>query len=130
MANQQNLKQLSPSEAREQGRKGGKASAESRRRKKSLKEAALAILEVVRNNPDTGEQENGFEAVAAALVLKASAGDISAINSLRDLIGEKPTDKVQLDGNIEVIFDIPRPKKVRTKKDGNKIANQDSVHAQ
>lgn len=130
MANQQNLKHLSPNEAREQGRKGGKASVESRRRKKSLKEAALAILEAVRDNHDTGENENGFEAVAAALYLKAVAGDVSAINSLRDLIGEKPTDKVQLDGNIEVIFDIPRPKNVRTKKDGNKIANQDSVHAQ
>lgn len=36
MANDENLKRLSPSEAREFGRKGGKASGESRRRKADL----------------------------------------------------------------------------------------------
>lgn len=111
MANEKNLKRLSPSEARENGKKGGIASGKERLRKKSLKEAALAALMALKTNPETGIVENGFEAVAAALILKALNGDVSAINSLRDLIGEKPTDKVQMDGEIEVIFNIPRPSK-------------------
>ena len=43
MANEGNLKTLSPSEARKQGSKGGKASGEARRRKKALKEIAEAF---------------------------------------------------------------------------------------
>ena len=47
MPNEQNLipmEQRSPEEAREMGRKGGRASGESRRRKKSLREAAELYL--------------------------------------------------------------------------------------
>ena len=83
-------------EAKQRGRNGGIASGKSRQRKKSLKEAAIAMLEAVRKNPETGINENGYEAVAAALYLRASMGDVQAINSLRDLIGEKPTDKVEV----------------------------------
>jgi hypothetical protein len=38
MANNEILRKLSPSEAREQGRKGGQASVKARRKKKQLKE--------------------------------------------------------------------------------------------
>ena len=117
MAGEKNLKPVrSKEEARERGSKGGKKSGESRARKKSLKEAALAMLEAVKKNPETGKEQNGFEAIAAALYLKAASGDVSAINSLRDLVGEKPTDKVQVDSTFEVFFNIPRPTKTKGKK--------------
>jgi hypothetical protein len=45
MANEQNLRILSQKEAREQGRKGGKASVVARRQKKTLKEMFQAIGE-------------------------------------------------------------------------------------
>lgn len=103
------IKYLNPpkttEEARERGRKGGLASVEAKRRRKSMKEAAIAMMEQVMKNPETGIEENGYEAVVAALVLKAISGDVAAINSLRDLIGEKPTDKTQLDATIEVVMD-------------------------
>ena len=105
MANSANLKRSSPTEARINGRKGGMASVKARQRKKSLKEAVLAVLEAVRENPETGTEENGFEAVAASLYLKAVGGDVSAINSLRDLIGEKPKDKAEVDATVKVIMD-------------------------
>lgn len=111
-------------EAKQRGRNGGIASGKSRQRKKSLKEAAIAMLEAVRKNPETGIEENGYEAVAAALCLRASMGDVTAINSLRDLIGEKPTDRVEMDSHIEVVFNIPRPGKTRKKR------NEDSSPVQ
>lgn len=44
MANDENLKRLSPSEAREFGRKGGKASGESRRRKADFRKTLNMLL--------------------------------------------------------------------------------------
>ena len=49
MANEQNLKTLSPKEARKQGAKGGKASGAARRRKKNLQEIAKAVAELPLN---------------------------------------------------------------------------------
>lgn len=47
MANNENLKRLSPSEAREFGSKGGKASAESRRRKADFRNERLEWIPVL-----------------------------------------------------------------------------------
>ena len=44
MANEQNLRTLSPKEAREQGRKGGKASAAKRAERKTFREGLLLLL--------------------------------------------------------------------------------------
>jgi len=95
MANEKNLKPpRSTEEARERGKKGGIASGEARREKKSLKNAVLAILE--------GKAEGnltGYE-VAATQLFKAlydSDKVTSAFNSMRDLIGEKPKDEVEIE---------------------------------
>jgi general stress protein YciG len=45
MANKQNLKPLSTEKAREIGAKGGKASAEARRKKRDLRNAIEILLE-------------------------------------------------------------------------------------
>ena len=50
VANEKNLKKLSPKEAREYGAKGGKASVESRRRRKSLRESMNTLLEMPISN--------------------------------------------------------------------------------
>ena len=44
MANNENLIRLSPSEARENGRKGGKASGEARRRKAAMRDTMNRLL--------------------------------------------------------------------------------------
>lgn len=46
MANEQNLKPLSPSKAREIGRKGGKKSGASRRKKKYIKEILEQLMQM------------------------------------------------------------------------------------
>ncbi len=79
-------------EAREKGRKGGKASGETRRRKKALREHLEALLHAGRDNGLTTA-----EAVTLALVDKALAGDVRAFEVIRDTIGENPKQVVQAD---------------------------------
>ena len=87
MANEQNLKPVSSKkEARERGRKGGLASVESRRKRKTLKEELLLML-------SEGETQ---QSVTIALIEKAMSGDTKAFEVIRDTIGEKPIDKVMI----------------------------------
>ena len=87
MANEQNLKPVSSKkEARERGRKGGLASVESRRKRKTLKEELLLML-------SEGETQ---QSVTLALIEKAMSGDTKAFEIIRDTIGEKPIDKVMI----------------------------------
>ena len=86
MANEQNLKPVSSKkEARERGRKGGLASVEARRKRKSLKEEILLML----------EDEELQQSVAIALIKQAQNGNVKAFGMLRDTIGEAPVEKVQ-----------------------------------
>ena len=92
--NNENLKAPTTEEARERGKKGGLASGKVRAEKKRLKEAVERVLSASYKNED-GENLSGYELTAIALFDKARNGDVSAFNSIRDLIGEKPTDKVE-----------------------------------
>jgi hypothetical protein len=95
MSNEQNLKPLSTEKAREIGAKGGKASAESRRKKRDLKLAIQALLEADIKDKKTGETMSGAEALAVAQFRKAMKGDTKAFEVLRDTSGQKPIEKVE-----------------------------------
>ena len=85
MAGKENLRPVSSKEeARERGRKGGLASGEARRKRKTLKEELLLML-------SEGETQ---QSVTLALIEKAMSGDTKAFEVIRDTIGEKPVDKV------------------------------------
>lgn len=85
MAGKDNLRPVSSTEeARERGRKGGLASGEARRKRKTLKEELLLML-------SEGETQ---QSVTLALIEKAMSGDTKAFEVIRDTIGEKPVDKV------------------------------------
>ena len=98
MANEQNLKPVSSKkEARERGRKGGLASVEARRKRKTLKEELLLML-------SEGETQ---QSVTLALIEKAMSGDTKAFEVIRDTIGEKPIDKVMIaDVDPSVIAEV------------------------
>lgn len=86
--NEQNLvsfRDRTASEQREIAQKGGKASGEARRRRKSLKESLELML----------ENEETQDSVAAALIDRARRGDVRAFEVIRDTIGEKPVEKVE-----------------------------------
>ena len=87
MAGKENLRPVSSKdEARERGRKGGLASGEARRKRKTLKEELLLML-------SEGETQ---QSVTLALIEKAMSGDTKAFEIIRDTIGEKPVDKVMI----------------------------------
>lgn len=89
-----NLKRCSGQEARELGSKGGKARAENIRRRKSLKEELLALLEIEQQNGKT-IQENWVTALAKNLL----KGDVKTSIFVRDTIGEKPKELLELESN-------------------------------
>lgn len=87
MANNENLKPIrTESEAREKGKNGGKKSGEKRRERKALKDELLMLL----SQGDIGER------LSLALINKALTGDVRAYETIRDTIGEKPTDKQEI----------------------------------
>ena len=95
MANEQNLVSLADrttKEKREIGIKGGKASGESRRRRKTLKEELLLLLE----QGDT--QKN----MTLSVLAKALDGDLKAYEIIRDTIGEKPKEQVEQKQDISI----------------------------
>ena len=93
MNGQENLiptSERSKDEVREIGRKGGIASGEARRRRKTLKEELIALLEVNDNN----------NKISLAVLQKALNGDIQAFTTIRDTIGEKPKDEIDLSNRV------------------------------
>lgn len=86
MANSENLKTQSSSEARKNGKKGGIASGRKRRERKALKEELLLLL----------SQGNTQQKISLGLLNKAIQGDVKAFEVIRDTIGEKPTDKQEI----------------------------------
>ena len=100
MDGKENLRPVSSKdEARERGRKGGLASGEARRKRKTLKEELLLML-------SEGETQ---QSVTLALIEKAMSGDTKAFEVIRDTIGEKPVDKVMIaDVEPSVIEEVER----------------------
>lgn len=77
-------------EASERGKIGGQKSGEARRQKKALRERLAALLETKHGDMDMAD------ALALALIEKGLAGDVRAFEVIRDTIGEKPTDKMEV----------------------------------
>lgn len=99
MANEENLNPIrSEKEARELGRKGGIASGEARRAKKSMKEMLDYLLEKEIENQKTGEMVTCREAMLSAMVKKAIGGDVKACQFVRDTSGEAPVTKAEVSG--------------------------------
>ena len=100
-----NLRTASPSEARENGRKGGIASGESRRRKKGMKETFEALFAVQTSERfKTAFKKQGIEipenltneqALAISMMAKAIAGDARMASLIFDVTGEKTGDKLR-----------------------------------
>lgn len=74
---------------------GGKASGESRRKRKTLKEELLLML----------EDEEVQKSVTIALINQAKKGNVKAFGMLRDTIGEAPVEKVQ---STQTIVDMSK----------------------
>lgn len=119
MANEKNLvpftSEQSHEEAVKNGRKGGIASGEARRKKKMLRECIEYLLE--REDPltldDDGKPMSGAEKLAYSLFTKAlvetdTSKAAKAFEVLRDTAGQKPVDKVQMENKVDVAASADR----------------------
>ena len=112
MANSKNLKPPSTREARERGRKGGKASAAAKARKRTFREVFEAVLEMDIDRTISGQSDKiadkfggkitVHEAIAMAIASKAIDGNLDAAEMIRDTIGEKPADSINLNNNMSL----------------------------
>lgn len=78
---------LTPEQRRENARKAGLASAEAKKKRKTLREELLALLET----------EQYQERISLSLIKQAVDGNTKAFEVIRDTVGEKPSDKVEME---------------------------------
>ena len=96
----------------EWGRKGGKAKKEATRKRKEMRETLDVLLKMPmkKGKVYTAEEIKSFadlkgknitidQAMMICLVQKALKGDLSAIAMVRDTVGEKPAEKVEVTKN-------------------------------
>ena len=110
VANEQNLVPFTSEQNREEaaknGRKGGIASGEARRQRKTFKEVFNILLAgelspelagaLNEKSSALGIDTSNFtveDYIGLAQVVKAVSGDTTAFTTIRDTIGEKPADK-------------------------------------
>ena len=103
MANPENLKgheftsDQSREEAARNGRKGGKASGEARRRRKELRELVNIAFERVVSHDKDGRPITADEAMVLKQLQNALDGDTKAFVVLRDTAGQQPVQRVEVD---------------------------------
>ena len=103
-------------EAVKNGRKGGIASGESKRKQKTMKEMLDYLLEKEVVNKSTGEKVSTLEAMMSAIVRKAISGHVESCKFVRSTIGQDPITKIQEIDPVEIIDDIGEAAKKITKK--------------
>ena len=104
---------MTPEQRREYGRKGGLKKGENYKRRKELRETLDVLLDMpLRTGRTTSvEKVQAFanlkgknitvdQAMMVCLIQKALKGDLSAIAMVRDTIGEKPVEKVNMDAKV------------------------------
>lgn len=100
MAGADNLVPLTTEKAREVGRLGGIASGEAKRRKKTLRDELIALLET----EDT-QSRVSIALIQEAIVGNGSGSVAKAFETIRDTIGEKPTENMNLNATVSTPYD-------------------------
>lgn len=114
-----NLKKNSdrtPTERKELARKAGIASGNARREKKKLRELVETFGElpapekITRVMTELGVSEKDMRtnnmAIVVGLFQKAIKGDVFAFNAIRDIKGEKPIERADINGNVNSKIEI------------------------
>lgn len=114
MANEENLKPPTTSEARNRGKKGGIKSGKARKERKAMKETAEMILRLTLKDGTVTDLEDIQSMAAAngknitvqdAIILKqaqkALKGDIRAAEFIRDTSGNRPTNEQRMDVAVD-----------------------------
>lgn len=110
--NPQNLKVPTPEEARRNGQKGGIASGEARKRKKTMMELFEHMLTMENEDPTLGKslKKLGFEEnenfhmakIVTSVMRKAEDGDLKAVDLIARLVyGDSKNFNVNIEGNVD-----------------------------
>lgn len=84
-------------EAREIGKRGGKKSGQKRKERKTLREDLLAALTDMKiPQKETGKKIPVQEALSIAMIKSALNGNVRAYEIIRDTIGEKPVENLNI----------------------------------
>ena len=114
MANNKNLKpfsELTEEQQREIRQKGGRASVEAKRKRKTMRQVLEMLLYEVELDEGTKERlrsqgvkdPNDFNhqtVINRSLIAKAEAGDVQAYNAICAMIDEKPADRMEVGGEL------------------------------
>lgn len=108
---------MTPEQRSECGRKGAMASKEAKRKKKYMKEVLDVLLDMplkkgkhndvedIRNFAAIkGKNLNVQEAIMIAQVQKALKGDTNAIQFIRDTIGQKQIENINLSAGVPIVI--------------------------
>lgn len=109
---------MTPEQRRENGRKGGIASGEAKRKKKAMRETLDVLLSMRMKNGKFADIESitSFaalkgknisvqEAMIISMLQRAMKGDVKAAEWVRDTAGQKPVDNTNVNMNLPVFFD-------------------------
>lgn len=102
---------LTSEELRNRASKAGKASAEARRKRKTMREALEMMMYHTELNEQTrqmlkaegikdADDFNHQMVITRSLIAKAEAGDVQAYNAICSMIGEKPAEKIEMQGGV------------------------------
>ena len=108
MANEQNLipnSERSPSEVRENGRKGGIASGKARREKADLRKMLQIALESDDFKDKFGNKMTGAELMVKVAFKEMAKGNPKYWELIRDTAGFKPIDKIQVSEIEQSVID-------------------------
>lgn len=116
MSNNSNLRpiELTHEEATILGAKGGKASAKARREKKAMRETLNTLLtmplqkgqvneldEIISLGDLKGANLTVQDAIMLSQVRKAIKGDLRSAEFIRDTVGEKPKDTIEINKDVD-----------------------------
>ena len=106
---------MTPEQRRENGRKGGIASGESKRAKKAMRERLEILLELpmksgrgadiesIKNFAELkGKNITVQDAMMIAQIQKALKGDTNAASFVRDTAGQNPATKIEADVDMDL----------------------------
>lgn len=100
MANEQNLKQFTSDQSREEakknGRKGGIASGEAKRAKKDLQYFARMMLDEIITDKKGNEMPTRYAMLKSVLKKVLKDGDVKAYKAIAETADEMPRNKVDI----------------------------------
>lgn len=117
MANEQNLIPGAHTLTAEEASRGGVESGKTRRLQGAIKralesKASSPELQAIFDEFNVEKDSRDYAAAIGCVVIqKAVKGDLMAMSFIRDTVGEKPSEDINLNGGVVIVDDLKDPPK-------------------